>query len=345
MDDCRARTREYQAFPPDISGPEKTKKSGQRPPQQPFLKVSHDINIPPLFTWTILGWFALCEAKFIPSSMAAAVSGVRSYKCARHPARLCSIWNRCMPRPLTASNVGSTLDRLCIRPGLSPDRICKTVQRVFRSGDVLQIIHSIVASVIVFMIYLNALLGRWWSQKCKSHKSMNGLCMWTHSCGMITMFDLVSCRYSSICEMQSAEWADHLARDCSACSGIEHLPPYFPFHRFLFSKFRQTKFKTSDWYVLVAALAHQMLGNSCVPRGLYHWGARLPGLRPNWPPHYWHRQASTSVTSCGAAIGKTDVLCRGYILQIVHMIVGFVAIFMVDLPRQWIRRAQESKCH
>lgn len=162
---------------------------------------------------------------------------------------------------------------------------------------------------------------------------------------MIAIFALVSCGYSAIFEMQSAKWADHPARGCSACSGIKHLPPYFPFHQFLLSKFRQTKFKASDWYVLVTALAHWRLGNSCVPCGLYHWGACLPGLRPNCPPHYWHRQAATSAASCGAAIGKTDVLCRGYILQILHVVVGFVAIFMVDLPRQWVRKTQESNRH
>ena len=162
---------------------------------------------------------------------------------------------------------------------------------------------------------------------------------------MIAIFALVSCGYSAIFEMQSAEWADHPTRDCSACSGIKHLPPYFPFHQFLPSKFRQTKFKASDWYVLVTALAHWRLGNSCVPYGLYHWGACSPGLRPNCSPHYWPRQAATAVTSCATRKGKTNVLPGGYILQIVHMVVGFVPIFMVDLPGQWVRWTKESNCH
>lgn len=159
-------------FPPDILAPEKTRISGQQPPQQPFLKVSHDINIPPFFTRTILGWFHLCKAKFKLTSMAATVASTIWNEWDRYPSCPCSIWHRRMPRPLTAPNAGSALNRLCIRPGLSPDRICKTVQHIFRSGDVLQIIHGIVTLVIVFMIYINVLLGRWWSQKRKCYKSM-----------------------------------------------------------------------------------------------------------------------------------------------------------------------------
>ena len=273
-------------FPPDIWGPEKTKISGQLPPQQPFLKVSHDINIPPFFTWTILGWFHLCKAKFNLSSMAATVASMRCNKCMRHTPCPCSTSDWCVPRPLAATN-RSALYGLRVWRGLSAKWIQMTVRDVFRSSDVLQIIGSVITFVIVFMIYINVLLGRWWSQKCKCNKSMNKLYPWTHWCNPITLFDLVSCGYSAICKTQSAEWADHPARDCSACSGIKHLPPYFSFHLFFLSRFCPTKFKASDWYVLVTALAHRSLGNLCMLCGGYYWGASLPWLRPNCSPHYW----------------------------------------------------------
>ena len=332
-------------FPPGILAPEKTGISGQRPPQQSFLKVSRDINIPPLFTWTTSGWFHLCKAKLKLTSMAAAIAGVKSDKCVRHPAHPCSVYHRRMPRPLAASNVGSALDRLYVWCGFSLSVTPITMRNVFRRSGVLQITYDIVTPVMVLMIYMDVLSSGWWSQKCKSYKAVNGVNPWIEWGVRITLLGLVSWGFSAILHLHSPKRADHPTRDCCACSGIKHLLPNFPFKLFVLHMFRPTKFKTFRRSVPITAPGHCTSWKSSLPRCCCDWWTCAPVLAPDGSPCHWLGEGATTISSCGARKGQTNVLAPGHILQIVHVVVGFVSIFMMDLPRDWVRRTQESKGH